>query len=315
MYKLTLAVFFLTLFGATHFLKAQGCSDAGFCTMGAMKPDQPYQKKLGLKLRSLTLTQYTGYTDHDDYIHSYIADFNFGINEKTSLQLKLPYTFTTGPLGSLNGLGDISISATRNLFSSEKLQWNATVGGKIPTGKANGKTDAGRTLPMYYQTTLGTYDVVVGTSLITEKWLIATGYQVPLNTNNAHDFKWGVWNDTDLIETVRGYKTSNQLRRGHDIMLRVERNFRFLNFNANIGILNVYRPNKDIISVPKDGGRRGEVDGTQGFATTLLGGLGYRLTARSGLSFMGGYRLRKRAAQADGLSRIWVANFSYEYKF
>ncbi len=27
----------------------QGCSDAGFCTMGAMKPDQGFNKKIQLK--------------------------------------------------------------------------------------------------------------------------------------------------------------------------------------------------------------------------------------------------------------------------
>jgi hypothetical protein len=41
---------------------SQGCSDAGFCTMGAMKPDQPYNKKIQLKLRSMELSFYRGTT-------------------------------------------------------------------------------------------------------------------------------------------------------------------------------------------------------------------------------------------------------------
>ncbi|MFN8890139.1 MAG: hypothetical protein ACK5WF_21960 [Cyclobacteriaceae bacterium] len=41
---------------------SQGCSDAGFCTMGAMKPDQPYNKKIQLKLRSMEVSFYRGTT-------------------------------------------------------------------------------------------------------------------------------------------------------------------------------------------------------------------------------------------------------------
>ena len=49
---------------------SQGCSDAGFCTMGAMRPDQPFSKKLNIRLRSVSLTQYIGLTKFDDKILS-----------------------------------------------------------------------------------------------------------------------------------------------------------------------------------------------------------------------------------------------------
>ena len=39
---------------------SQGCSDAGFCTMGAMRPDQAYSKRVDLRLRSLELNYYRG---------------------------------------------------------------------------------------------------------------------------------------------------------------------------------------------------------------------------------------------------------------
>ena len=50
---------FLILLNFTHSY-SQGCSDAGFCTMGAMKPDQPYNKKIQLKLRSMEVSFYRG---------------------------------------------------------------------------------------------------------------------------------------------------------------------------------------------------------------------------------------------------------------
>jgi len=47
---------------------SQGCSDAGFCTMGAMKPDQPYNKRLKIKLRSIEFSQYYGHTHFNNKI-------------------------------------------------------------------------------------------------------------------------------------------------------------------------------------------------------------------------------------------------------
>ena len=50
-----------TCFVSTQAL-SQGCSDAGFCTMGAMKPDQPYNKRLAVRLRSMEMSFYRGTT-------------------------------------------------------------------------------------------------------------------------------------------------------------------------------------------------------------------------------------------------------------
>jgi hypothetical protein len=57
---------------------AQGCSDSGFCTMGAMKPDQIYSRKLNLRIYSLELTQHLGHTKFGDWIHSTFLDVNVG---------------------------------------------------------------------------------------------------------------------------------------------------------------------------------------------------------------------------------------------
>jgi hypothetical protein len=49
---------------------SQGCSDAGFCTMGAMKPDQPFNKKIEVRLRSMEISFYRGnYAKTSDAYH------------------------------------------------------------------------------------------------------------------------------------------------------------------------------------------------------------------------------------------------------
>ena len=77
----------------------QGCSDAGFCTMGAMRPGQPYSKNTNITLKSIELSQYIGITRLNDQIYATALDFNIGISEKDAIQFKLPYMSTVGPLG------------------------------------------------------------------------------------------------------------------------------------------------------------------------------------------------------------------------
>src|SRR3954467_15801847 len=101
---------FLLLLNLSGF--SQGCSDAGFCTMGAMKPDQPFNKKIELKLRSMELSFYRGTTTLTPIIYVATADMNFSLNAKTSFQLKLPYQAVSGRLANTSGMGDISLCFT-----------------------------------------------------------------------------------------------------------------------------------------------------------------------------------------------------------
>jgi hypothetical protein len=295
---------------------SQGCSDAGFCTMGAMRPNQHYAKKSNLRLKSIEGGTYLGFTEFRDILFSALLDFNFAITPRTAFQIKLPYNYIYGPLGSNQGLGDISLSSTRNLINREKYQINFTAGGKIPTGVPNAKSEDGRPLPMYYQTTLGTYDIVFGLSLISKNWLFATGYQQALN-QVENRFTWGAWNGSPLREVAGHYPLSNQLKRGNDVMFRVERNFRSSRFNTYIGLLGIYRVKKDEITSPQTK-QRVEVQKSDGLALTALYGFGYRFSVKTAVKFLIGASLIKRnhgKGNPDGLSRQLVNTLSFEYRF
>ncbi len=309
----------------------QGCSDAGFCTMGAMKPDQDYQRKVQIRLKSLTISYYAGFTKFNDIISAYQAELNLALSEKMSFQFKVPYMQVQGVLANTNGLGDITLSLSRNFIQNENYQVNATLGAKIPTGQPNQISADNRPLPMYYQTTLGTYDLAFGASISTKKWLFATGLQQPLNSVE-NEFLWGKWAGSENQEVARKYPRANQLFRGTDVMLRVERNFRFAKFNLNAGLLPIWRITPDKITVQgfelQNTGEPNEVFDSEsgeyisfetgkstGLALTFLYGFGYNFSVKSAFKFMGGQRLRKRMINGDGLSREQVLNFSYQYKF
>jgi hypothetical protein len=304
----------------TSFSYSQGCSDAGFCTMGAMKPDQGYNRRIQVKLRSIEFTHYVGLTRFKDVVYNYVADVNVGLNSKTTVQFKVPYVFVDGALANTRGIGDLSLALTRNIITREAFQINATVGSKIPTGDSNIKNTEGQSLPMYNQTGLGTYDAVAGISFITSKWLLATGIQRPFGQINS-TFLWSDWIGDPLEKKALEYTQARSLVRGTDIMFRVERNFRFTNFNFSTGLLPIYRINKDMINIPvlADGEVVGYkdkiIDGSEGLALTLLVSGGYQFNTRLGLKVINGFRLVKRHTNPDGLSREYVNNVSLIYKF
>jgi hypothetical protein len=291
---------------------AQGCSDAGFCTMGAMKPDQPFNKKIQLKLRSMEVSFYRGTTTMTPVIYVATADLNFGLSSKTFFQVKLPYQAITGRLANTSGLGDISLCLTRNLFSSEKSDINLSVGTKIPSNKSDKSTE-GRPLPMYYQTSLGTYDFITGLSYITRNWLFATGIQIPLN-KNENQFLWGAWTGSGEDQTyVNKYSKAKELQRGTDVMVRVERNFRFSRLNFTLGLLPIYRITNDEITNPA--GLREKPADAKGLAMSGIFTTGYSFNVRSSVKLLVGHKIVQRDENPDGLTRELVSTLSFCHRF
>jgi hypothetical protein len=220
-----------------------------------------------------------------------------------------------GRLATTSGLGDISVCFTRNIYAGEKFDVNLSLGGKLPSNKSD-KTEEGRPLPMYYQTSLGTYDFITGISLISKKWLFATGIQHPFNQNN-NQFLWGKWagsgEDPDYIKK---YSKSNQLKRGIDVMLRVERNFRFSRLNFSVGMLPIYRITNDQILDPTvDPDHLTKPKGAKGLALSAIGTIGYNFNVRSGIKLLIGHKLVQRDENPDGLTRELVTSLSYSYRF
>lgn len=297
--------------------------------MGAMKPDQPFSKHIAVKLQSAEISFYRGTTTLTPIIYVATADLNFSIKGKNTLQVKLPYSAVDGRLAKTQGMGDISLCFTRNIYSSDKFNLNLSFGGKIPTNRSD-KTVKAPTgederwpLPMYYQTSLGTYDLISGISLINRKWLIATGIQIPLN-HNHNQFTWASWGEaeTSLRAYADEYSQAKNLKRGIDVMFRVERNFRFSKFNFSVGLLPIYRikrdeftrslttdhDSKEVTVTPKD---------ASGLALSGIATIGYNFDVRSGVRLLVGHKIDdiQRKLNPDGLTRELVSSITYIYRF
>lgn len=313
--RLIIGIIFLT---SATLAFGQGCSDAGFCTMGAMKPDQNYSKRIAIKLRSLEVNYYRGTTTLTPIITVATVDFNLALSDRSSLQIKVPYQHIKGTLGENSGLSDIVLSFTKNIKIGEKWSWNGTLGTKIPTNDANATVNNNQTggvdapIHMYYQTSLGSFDAIAGVSAISSKWLFATGIQVALN-ENGNQFVWENFPNVNQ-EYREKYDIGLNLKRGTDIMFRAERNWRFTNFNFSLGVLPIYRITKDEVT-NRMTGERVRPDGTTGLALSVLGSFGYHFDVNNSIKIIQGIKLTDREFNPDGLTRNEVFSVSYVYKF
>ncbi len=305
---------FILFMSLTVTVSGQGCSDSGFCTMGALKPDQIYPRKLNLRINSMELTQHIGHTKFGDWIHSTFLDANIGITKKTNLQVRLPaYTIIQGNMPTTRGWGDIFFSLSQNILFKEKFQVNATLGGKIYNKwSADKKSADGHSMPMYQQTSYGTNDLIIGMSISNTKWLFATGYQHALNKLSSQ-FRPEDWKETSMADIVKVYPTSAGLQRGDDLMFRIERNIRFSRLSFYAGVLNIFRLTKD--KTLDSTGRLVSVQGTQGLASNLLTGVRYRLNTHHSVKVLGSVTIKERDVNPDGLARDFVGQLAYEIRF
>ncbi|UII24933.1 hypothetical protein LVD15_16665 [Fulvivirga maritima] len=313
----------ITLLMVFFNVSGQGCSDAGFCTMGAMRPSQVYTRKVNFKLKSLEISQYRGKTTLSPVVNASILDFNFGINEKTSFQIKLPYQWVNGKLGSTSDFGDISYSFTHNVYSSDKFNINATLGGKIPTNNADLKDGSKaefttntqeEVLPMYYQTSLGTWDLVAGASLINKKCMFAFGVQAPIANSNHNSYNYEDWSNFPKQPYIHKYPLATDLKRGTDVMIRIERAIHFSNLDIRLGLLPIYRVSKDQLK-STDTGEYFKVDHTTGLALSGLFNVAYHFNAFNSINGMYGHKITDRDVNPDGLTRHNVISLAYEIKF
>src|SRR5690606_8577801 len=242
---------------------------------------------------------------------------HLGVSARTFLQVKLPYQAVSGNFGNTSGMGDISLCLTRNIFTSEKYDVNVSVGAKIPSNDSDLTSKdprfEGLPLPMYYQTSLGTYDAIAGISLISRNWLVATGIQHPFNQNN-NQFSWGPWFDPYPDDDyLRKNAAAIELQRGTDVMLRLERNFRFSRLNFTVGLLPIYRLNYDEITNAE--GNRVKVPDARGLAMSGIFTTGYSFNVSSGVKLLLGHKIVQRKVNPDGLTRQMVSTISYYHRF
>ena len=287
------------------FIRAQGCSDAGVCTIGSLKnhhiSDTIYS--------SLSISNTSGFGEAGGsiiYVQTSLIEGKLRIYKNGYLNLKIPVKLAFGNLGNTAGPGDIALSYSHRLLKREDRHLIFTIGGIFPSNDSDKKED-GLPLPMYYQSSLGSYDIIIGSSYSISLWQLVMGYQHPFN-RNKNGFLHNFWPDESR---ATDYFESNQLKRGDDLVLRISRSFPKGRRTIVVGLLPIYRLQKDQII------RNGQVEklaGSDQLTLNLNFDYLYQLTHGLNFRFSYAHPVIWRETRADGLTRQVVFTLALELR-
>lgn len=228
---------------------------------------------------------------------------------KNRIDLRLPVRFINGDLDQVFGLSDVSATWIRDFQLSDTKLLIANLGLRIPTGEANRSLDSGDPLPMPYQTSLGTVDLILGVSYRPGLWIFGAGYQQPLNSNRN-----GYLATLDSLSTEPFPSTRNFERRG-DAVVRFGRQFGqdsdpWVFSTSALGIVHL---GQDRYEEP-DGEMR-SIEGSEGLTLNLTGSVRRNWDSKNSLGLDVGFPLLVREVRPDGLISGFVLGLKWRSSF
>jgi hypothetical protein len=294
--------------------QAQGCSDAGVCTAGAINIQNEKTANDTAKVAifypfKLTLQQVVGSGEQRTWHISQVLDLDYYFNTKLSMQVKVPFHTNIGNLATTAGFGDLICSFSYKFTENKKVNYFTTLGAKLPSGRTTISKNA-NALPMSYQTGIGTLDALVAVGAKWNNWTAVIGYQHVVEHHNKNSFQHIVWLTNP--KALR-YNNSNQLKRGNDAILRVDKFFSKKKWSFSPGVLFIYRLQKD--RTTNEQGIEQANAGSDGLSINLNFASYIPLTQRSQLSIVVGIPTLVRHVRPDGLTRTAQLSVGYMYKF
>ena len=214
---------------------AQGCSDAGFCTIDALKSpdgDSTSEKSLQLKLGATF-----GKADHDITILASYLEYNRQINKHWSYDMKLTQLAQLTDSIKTNGLGDLFLTGTYKTNNKTAF----TMGVKLPLADGN-KERNGLPLPNDFQSSLGTIDFIAGISKDWKKFRFTAAVQQPL-TQGENTFSPELF---DSLSAFSSFQSTRGFQRRGDVLARVNYAWQLKqHWKITPGLLAIYHLGED----------------------------------------------------------------------
>ncbi|WP_461074563.1 hypothetical protein [Spirosoma flavus] len=288
-----------------HLSFSQGCSDAGFCTIGALKS----HLKTDSTRQKLSFLLPVGIGDQSVLIITPSLQYDRQLSSRWAIQTKLTANYAKGDLGQATGLGDLFLAGIYTLNGTSRWSTALTLGLKLPLTTSNGKSH-GYSLPMTYQSSLGTVDLIMGVSVNSTRWQLSVGWQQPLSGANANTFL----PTADMRLTAAAYPPSNQFSRQADVLGRAA--YTLLSqgkLKLSVGLLGIYHVADDTYQTAAQ--HTLPIYGSQGLTlnTTVAGW--WFLSPRIRMGITAGSPLVVRKIRPDGLTRSLVVSPEISWVF
>lgn len=300
-YIFLLSIVFSTL--QMNFLMGQGCSDAGFCTINSFKPNG------GVSNMDLTnqfkIGTFYGQADHAISVFGGYIEYNKQLGKKLGVDAKLTTIAQSGNGISTFGISDIFINA--NYAASDKLRF--TLGAKIPLTQAN-KSKDNLPLPMDYQSSLGTFDLIVGLGYEVYKFQLVAAIQQPLSQNDNQFLA----TKYSINSPLRAFQSTNQLERSSDILWRISYPiYSGTKIKLTPSLLPIHHLKDD--KYTDESNIKKDIVGSKGLTLNANMYLDYEFNQKNALQINVGMPLIVRDARPDGLTRSVIINLEFRSKF
>jgi hypothetical protein len=280
----------------SSFAYSQGCSDAGICTVDNMK----YQENDSLVYKNAVKVGFNYGLSYENInvLGSYLA-YSRKISDKVDVGARLIYFNQFNEDASSAAISDAIITSNFKLANDLK----GTIGFKIPFTDGNLKEN-GAALPMDFQPSLGTFDLILGVSKKINKFNFVLGYQQPL-TQNENEF---------FAPLNSKFSSTNKFKRAGDLLFRAVYNYQISErFVFSPSLLPIYHIAEDKYTDLSNVERN--IKGSDGLTLNANLYFNYRLDKKQSLEFSLGGPLVVRDVRPDGLTRGFVANLEYKISF
>lgn len=274
--------------------QAQGCSDAGACTIPGLLPGQEPKSPFQLDFRTSLEGSEPGALIISPQLWLHVRP-----SESFRADLKLPFWFVNDPeLGHVASFGDPIVSFSWLVFSKDVHNIDVIAGMRIGMNNANLIGSTGD-LPMDYQSSLGTTDLIVGTKYGFKGFSASLALQFPVwqyNMNQNVVRKY--------VEFYDDFAFVLEYERMADLVIRVDHRWDVNNWFFQVGLLPIYHLANDKI-VSRENTGEVIIEGSQGLTINVPFSAFYQLQNWS-FGVQGGFPIVVRDERPDGLTRRYV---------
>lgn len=293
---------YTVVFLSTGLLHSQGCSDAGICSIN--KGFSAEEKTLKNRLE-VAATYSLG--DADLVYFSPNISYTKRFNERYTFTSTVTFTTATGSFGTRSQLGDAFLIGNYFFKEKNRKQWSALLGLKFPFTASNLKIN-GFSLPMDYQSSLGTIDLFLGANYRWNDWGFNAALQLPLINGNKNSYfkEFGGTND---------FPSTNLFRRQPDALLRASYSVPMPTSKLGIqpNLLLIYHLGEDTFENVL--GQREKIQGSEGLTVNANLITSFTISTQKRLELSLASPFVVRDVRPDGLTRSFVATLHFQYSF
>lgn len=281
---------------------SQGCSDAGICSVNKGFTADSLLLKNNLEFSSI----YSLGEADVQYLSHYLS-YTKRFNNRFAFTSKVTLSTATGSFGTRTQFGDTFLIGNYSFEAKNNKQWSALLGFKFPFTASNLKIN-GYSLPLDYQSSLGTVDVFLGTNVHFKIWDFNAALQIPvINLNKNSYFK--EYSGTD------DFPSTNLFERKPDALIRATYTIKTPNHKLTFkpNVLFIYHLGEDTFE--NIFGQRESIKGSDGL--TLNGNLisTYYINTKNQIELSLATPFVVREIRPDGLTRSLVLGVNYQYSF